>query len=293
MADVHQESSSMVSFPSASIDEESSGTFAWRFEDDGEGTKYSASNGDNPDGLRPILTDEESRKLLTEHKKYLKLLVAEGHKDLQSMGFSRSSQASLRSIITEKLDRSMMSVQKLEADITEATEDLTDFSEHQFDGHLAFDFDEQQRALDISRNSQAQRRRDEVADNDEEDDDGSFALPAELCHSRAVPATNRKIPVSPDVYVPLRGATETWQAIRRGCTTATTCSDCNSDLHVIEDAEYFVCPDCWMVGPIEQSVGGIALEFDGSSDNYGLGLGVKARDVIQWVVDGTSKTQIA
>jgi hypothetical protein len=144
--------------------------------------------------------------------------------------------------------------------------------------------------LDSSHNSQ---RRKEVTKNDDDDENESFALSVEPGEApQPVPATSRKIPLSPDLSVPLRGSTETWQAIKHGYTIAVTCSNCNADLHAIQDAEYFVCPDCWMVGPVEQAIGGIALEFDGSSDNYGIGLGVKARDVIQWVEEATSKAQV-
>ena len=38
-----------------------------------------------------------------------------------------------------------------------------------------------------------------------------------------------------------------------------------------------------MVGPVEQRIGDIPLEFDGASDNHGLGLGVKADAILQWV----------
>jgi hypothetical protein len=283
MTDVRE---TRFSFPGASFDE-SEAFASLRFEDEGKSSE-SSKCGDDPGQFRQILTDEESRTLLTEHKKYLKLLVAKGHKDLQSIGFHRMNQSSLRSSVTERLDRSMMSLQKLEADITDATEDLTDFSEHRFDGHLVFDFDEQQRALDISRNSHSQRHND-----DDNDDDDSFALPVESSGApQPVPAASRTIPLSPDLSVPLRGSIETWQAIRHGCTVAVTCSDCNTELHAIEDAEYIVCPDCWMVGPVEETIGGIALEFDGCSDNYGLALGVKVQDVVQWVEEEASKTQV-
>lgn len=282
-----EENGEKVCLSDASFDTSSSNTGALRFEAE-ESSSFPRSKCDDLRQFRQILTDEESRRLLGEHKKHLKRLVAEGHKDLQSIGFCRMNQSSLRSIIAEKVGRSMMSLQKLEADITEATEDITDFSEHQFDGNLVFDFDEQQRALEISQNSQRGRRREEMSSHHEDDDNDSFALPSEYgTRGNAVPATNRRIPLSPDVTVPLRGATETWQAIKHEGTIATMCIDCGADLHVIEDAEYIACPDCWMVGPVQQNVGGIAFECDGSSDNYGIGLGVKAQEVVQWVEDAS------
>ena len=264
-----------VSFPETSFGDDGIEQFGLRFEPDNEEPFPSNSVDDLKEQVSPqVLTDEESRKLLIEHKNYLKSLIAKKYEDLQSMGFHRINGSSLRSIISEKLDRSNMSLQKLEADITEATEDLTDYSEHNFDGHLEFDFDEQQRALDISRREE---RREEEADSDQD----SFALPPQ--YQQAVPATSRKVPLSDGVSVPLRGASESWQAIRNECTTSMTCSGCQTKLHVIEDAEYVVCPDCWTAGPLEQSLGGFGFEMDGCSDNYGLGLGLPENDIVQWV----------
>lgn len=242
------------------------------------------SNSDDTKQFRHVLTDPESRELLMEHKKHLQSLVAKEHKELQSMGFQRMNQSSLRSIISEKLDRSCVSLHRLEADITDATDDLTDFSEHQFDGHLVFDFDEQQRALDTSRSA----RRDE--DGNDNSDDDSFALPLE---AQPVPANSRKIPISPDISVALRGASESWRAIRNGSTTAMTCGGCKTRLHVVEDAEYVVCPDCWMVGPVEETIGGIAFELDGGCDKYGLGLGLPEKDIVRWVEEELAKTKAA
>lgn len=255
-----------------------------------------------------VLYDEESRLLLTEHKKFLYRLVSAKHKELQSMGFHHMNNSSLRSIISERLDRSSMSLQKLEADITDATEDLTDFSEHPFDGHLTLDFDEQVQALEMFHNSCSRRgsgrsHNDDMLayerssnndddDEDEEDDDDSFSLSPMHAFSAsqwAVPPTNRKIPISAELSVPLRGAAETWNAIRTAATTAVTCKGCHANLHVLEDAEYVVCPDCWTVGPVEYKIGGIMLESDGSSGSFGLALGVKADEVLEWVEEANSK----
>ena len=43
--------------------------------------------------------------------------------------------------------------------------------------------------------------------------------------------------VSPGVVLPLRGSGETWEAIKEGRITVTTCAICSTDLHVIEDAK--------------------------------------------------------
>lgn len=264
---------------------------------------------DEPGNHSHILYDTESRILFTEHKKFLHRLVSAKHKELQSMGFHHMNSSSLRSIISERLDRSTMSLFKLEADITDATEDLTDFSEHRFDGHLAFDFDEEVRALEMFHNSQSHRgggddavlAYDERGDNDysnnddEGEDDDSFSLspaPRSSSGQLTVPATNRNIPLSAGLSVPLRGAAETWSAIRTAATTAVSCNGCTANLHVLEDAEYVVCPDCWTVGPVEYNIGGIMLESDGSSNNFGIALGVKADEILEWVEETSSNGKI-
>ena len=100
--------------------------------------------------------------------------------------------------------------------------------------------------------------------------------------------------VSPGVILPLRGSSETWEAIKEGRITVTSCAICSTDLHVIEDAKYVVCPDCWIVQTVcNDMVGGILLECDEIESHYqdkeectyGVGLGVKATDVVDWLND--------
>jgi hypothetical protein len=93
------------------------------------------------------------------------------------------------------------------------------------------------------------------------------------------------ISLAPGVEKPLRSPSEIWEAIRDGKTTVTACSECTAELHCIHDVELVICPDCWIASPIEQSVGGISLEFEETEDSgcNGVAIGVKARDVIEWL----------
>jgi hypothetical protein len=213
--------------------------------------------------IQAILEDEMVRKVIEEHKEHLRHLVSNQRTPLYSP--EGRNHGSLRSIISKKIDSCSISGKHLEQDITEPTEDLTEFSisDLHFDGELFFD----QRALDLF---------DEESAKEEED---CFQPPEPV---KPTPSAG-DVEVAPGVFLPFRGAAETWQAIKYGCTTPTSCQHCQADLHVIEDAEHIVCPDCWMVGPVEQRMGDIPLEFDGTSDNHGLGLGVKADEILQWV----------
>ena len=105
---------------------------------------------------------------------------------------------------------------------------------------------------------------------------------------------NSMMEVAPGVNVPLRGSTETWHAIKDGRVTVTTCCACQLELYCIEDAEFVICPDCWVVSSVDQTVGGIPLEnediceSDGEKKpaSRGVGLGVKAVDVVEWLEAG-------
>jgi hypothetical protein len=110
------------------------------------------------------------------------------------------------------------------------------------------------------------------------------------------------IEISPGVTMPLRGATETWQAIQGGHVTVTTCSACQMELHCVDTAELVICPDCWVITSIDQVVGGIQLESDelididdqgGSSTTNtadqpctGVAIGIKATHVVKWLEAG-------
>jgi hypothetical protein len=246
-----------------------------------------------------VLDDDASRSLFLEHERYLKRLVSEGRERLQSMGYYRSTShgASLRRIVTRKLDRSNnATIQKLEADLTEATEDVTDFTEQAFDGNLAFDFEEQHLASDMM--ARAALRRIDSADFDEDFQEATISSAADHSVDKTwqwsatpVPLTSRMVRVTSDVRVQLRGALETWQAICNDTTVVTSCKGCQRELHVLQDAAYVVCRDCWVVGNIEQSFGGISMELDEDADElFGVTLGIKSTDVLEWIEEKSDPT---
>ena len=91
------------------------------------------------------------------------------------------------------------------------------------------------------------------------------------------------IEISPEDVVPLRGSLQTWRAVKDGCITVTACHGCSVELHVVEDALYVVCPDCWVVSPVDQMMGGVPIEVEEDGNHHGVGLGVKAEEIIQWL----------
>ena len=223
---------------------------------------------EEPSAIRAVLVDVDARSCVEDQKKHLQQMVSKQRTSFHSLGCSVNN-GSLRSLLSEKIDQNSSSAffKNLDSDFTDETDDLTEsFAGHNSQGRFQFDFDEEQKTLDF------------LGGDSEKDDD--YRLP------EPVPPSQKQIgsvEVTPGVFLSLRGAPETWQAIKYGCTIQTSCHQCNSDLHVIEDAAHVVCPDCWMIGPVEQSIGDIPLEFDGASDNHGLGLGVKASDLLKWL----------
>jgi hypothetical protein len=91
-----------------------------------------------------------------------------------------------------------------------------------------------------------------------------------------------RIEVAPGIDLRLRGSKETWAAIKECRITVTSCCCCLTELHCIEDAELVVCPDCWVVSPVDQSIGGIPIEGDSNESDPSVSLGVKVEDSIRW-----------
>jgi hypothetical protein len=133
---------------------------------------------------------------------------------------------------------------------------------------------------------------DEWENEDDDDDDLCYLSQQDdgapdLVDSDDSESESCSISFSPGVQKTLRSSKETWQAIRDGRITVTACSRCKVELHCIEDAEFVVCPDCRVASQVEQTIAGILLDSDspdGTTCN-GVGLGVKAKDVIQWLED--------
>lgn len=83
------------------------------------------------------------------------------------------------------------------------------------------------------------------------------------------------IEVSPGEFMRLRGADETWRAIRNDFYTPCECICCQNTIFCIQDAKLVLCPDCRVVSPIEGN-----CSEDGNCG--GVGLGFRMSDLAQW-----------
>ena len=84
-----------------------------------------------------------------------------------------------------------------------------------------------------------------------------------------------QVEVVPGVWLRLRGAVETQQAVQDGFFIATDCPCCTTTLCCIANADYVVCPDCRVVSSIH--------DYDTTDvvgSNGGVGLGLKFADYI-------------
>ena len=83
--------------------------------------------------------------------------------------------------------------------------------------------------------------------------------PSKSCFGTSFPT----IEVAPGVFLRLRGAAETSWAIRNDFYIPIECVCCTRTILCIQDADYVLCPDCRVVGPIrppqERSNGGVGL----------------------------------
>ena len=87
------------------------------------------------------------------------------------------------------------------------------------------------------------------------------------------------VEVSPGVYVPLRGAAETMQAIPNDYYAPTSCVSCDSTIFCIEDANYILCPNCRVVSPLEGLYEGLR------KGRGGVGLGFTLHELELWQND--------
>lgn len=80
----------------------------------------------------------------------------------------------------------------------------------------------------------------------------------------------KTIEISPGVHLRLRGADETWRAVKIDFFVPCQCFCCDADneetIFCIQDADYVVCPICKTVSPLEgdcdaRSDGGVGLGF--------------------------------
>jgi hypothetical protein len=74
------------------------------------------------------------------------------------------------------------------------------------------------------------------------------------------------IEVSPGVFSPLRGSTETWEAILGDMYLPSTCFWCATTVFAIQDCGFVLCPKCGAVYPsddemIDRIASGVGLGF--------------------------------
>lgn len=100
-------------------------------------------------------------------------------------------------------------------------------------------------------------------------------------HSRTalvLPKMTREVPpmvnITATLQMRLRGARETWQCVENDFYIPATCPCCATDMFCIMDANYFLCPLCRVVSPLQ---GGADEEYDG-----GVGLAFTVTDLQQW-----------
>ena len=95
-------------------------------------------------------------------------------------------------------------------------------------------------------------------------------------------ATNEfdMIEVADGVMLPLRGTNESLEAIYDGRVTIARCCCCRVNLHCIDEADLVICPDCYVVSPVDISdVKGD--DFNLQSDQYNcVGLGFKTNAIL-------------
>ena len=94
-----------------------------------------------------------------------------------------------------------------------------------------------------------------------------------------------KIEVSPGVFLRLRGAAETWRAIKRDFYMPCECSCCSLTIFCFQDANFVLCPDCLVVSPMGDAA------IDGTDG--GVGLGFKMESLAKWQADIESELRAA
>ena len=103
------------------------------------------------------------------------------------------------------------------------------------------------------------------------DSNSSMSLNSSI-HSSSRPI----LEVAPGVFLPLRGADETRQAVKEDKFISHKCTECHRELFCIADAAQILCPACQYVQPLW---GSDALENEGG---VGLGFTVDDLESMQW-----------
>ena len=87
-----------------------------------------------------------------------------------------------------------------------------------------------------------------------------------------------KVEISPNVWVRLRGADETWACVEQDFFMPVVCFGCSSELCCIQDADFVLCPMCRVVSPMNGIV-------DAGTSEGGVGLGFTFDDLMKWQSD--------
>ena len=94
----------------------------------------------------------------------------------------------------------------------------------------------------------------------------------------------RMVEISPDVYVRLRGADETWACIEQDFYMPAVCFGCSAELCCIQDADFVLCPTCRVVSPMNGIV-------DVDHCEGGVGLGFTFEELMKWQAEIVSARQ--
>jgi hypothetical protein len=84
----------------------------------------------------------------------------------------------------------------------------------------------------------------------------------------------KMIEIAPGLSVRLRGSEESWEAVKEDRLTTTFCTSCSELLHCVQEAQFVLCPVCYVIMPLEAS--------DFQSDETSVGLGMKDQDLNEW-----------
>jgi hypothetical protein len=94
--------------------------------------------------------------------------------------------------------------------------------------------------------------------------------------------------IVPGQYVRLRGADETWHAIRHDAYLPCICSGCGNTVFCMDDADYVVCPICREVSPVRYD----DVDVD-DNDNTTPTVTTSVSSHIHTTVPTTTRTSIA
>ena len=102
---------------------------------------------------------------------------------------------------------------------------------------------------------------------------------------RETEVSKKTIEVSPGEFSRLRGADETWRAIKCDFYMPCECMCCRLTIFCIQDAQFVLCPDCRVVSPMDGKV------FEGTDG--GVGLGFKMEDLARYQDDIEEERKVA